>query len=52
MLSSVGCTAEQLSQTYTCIHSLQTPLPTRLPSNIEQSSCFGRSVCGVCGLPR
>ena len=34
-------TAKGLSLTYTCSHSLPTPLPSRLPHNIEQSSlCY------------
>ena len=34
------CTAKGLSHPYTCVHiSPQTPLPSRLPHNIEQSSC-------------
>ena len=39
-------TAKGLSHTYTCIHSLPNPLPSRLPHNIEQSStCYTGDPC-------
>ena len=37
---SFRCTVEVLSHAYTCIHSPPTPLPSRLPHNIEQSSLY------------
>ena len=39
-------TAKGLSHTYTGTHSPQTPLPSRLPHNTEQSS-----MCSTVGLP-
>ena len=39
-MDSYRWAAKQLSHTYTCVHSPQTPLPSRLPYKIEQSSLF------------
>ena len=40
------CREEVLSHTYTCIHSPPTPVPSRLPHNIEQSSlCYTVGPC-------
>ena len=39
-------TAKGLGHTYTCIHSPQTPLPSRLPHNVDQNStCYTIDFC-------
>ena len=38
-------TAKGLSCIYTCVHSHPTHLPSRLPYNIEQTSCYTVSPC-------
>ena len=44
--TELNCFSPKLSHTYTCIHSLQTLLPSRLPHNTEQSSmCYTGGLC-------